>query len=176
MYLAHYGTPKHSGRYPFGSGKRPFQRAGGGHGRNESAKKRLSKMDDQDLANYTKRKENENKYIAGEAAKYDVASKGLKSSEQVARGASNAIAKTSRRKKEKIVNEKFDLSKMSDQDLQREVNRMNLEKNFKNLKKEQISLGRDTANEYLDIAGDIVGVVGNAASVAMAIYIIKNKL
>jgi hypothetical protein len=24
-YLAHYGTPKHSGRYPYGSGKRPYQ-------------------------------------------------------------------------------------------------------------------------------------------------------
>ena len=24
-YLMHYGTPKHSGRYPYGSGKRPYQ-------------------------------------------------------------------------------------------------------------------------------------------------------
>jgi hypothetical protein len=24
-YLMHYGTPRHSGRYPFGSGDRPYQ-------------------------------------------------------------------------------------------------------------------------------------------------------
>jgi hypothetical protein len=24
-YLVHYGTPKHSGRYPWGSGNRPYQ-------------------------------------------------------------------------------------------------------------------------------------------------------
>lgn len=29
-YLIHYGIPKRSGRYPYGSGKRPFQSSGGG--------------------------------------------------------------------------------------------------------------------------------------------------
>ena len=24
-YLCHYGTPRHSGRYPWGSGKEPYQ-------------------------------------------------------------------------------------------------------------------------------------------------------
>lgn len=28
-YLMHYGTPKHSGRYPWGSGERPYQHGGG---------------------------------------------------------------------------------------------------------------------------------------------------
>ena len=28
-YLAHYGTKKHSGRYPWGSGERPYQSGGG---------------------------------------------------------------------------------------------------------------------------------------------------
>ena len=28
-YLAHYGTPRHSGRYPWGSGDRPYQSGGG---------------------------------------------------------------------------------------------------------------------------------------------------
>ena len=27
-YLLHYGTPRHSGRYPYGSGKRPYQSSG----------------------------------------------------------------------------------------------------------------------------------------------------
>lgn len=25
-YIIHYGTPRHSGRYPWGSGKDPYQR------------------------------------------------------------------------------------------------------------------------------------------------------
>lgn len=29
-HLAHYGIPKRSGRYPYGSGERPFQSGGGG--------------------------------------------------------------------------------------------------------------------------------------------------
>lgn len=28
-YLMHYGTPQHSGRYPWGSGERPYQHGGG---------------------------------------------------------------------------------------------------------------------------------------------------
>lgn len=32
MYLAHYGTPRHSGRYPWGSGENPYQSLGGVHG------------------------------------------------------------------------------------------------------------------------------------------------
>ena len=28
-YLAHYGAPRHSGRYPWGSGDRPYQSGGG---------------------------------------------------------------------------------------------------------------------------------------------------
>ena len=28
-YLMHYGTPQHSGRYPYGSGDRPYQHAPG---------------------------------------------------------------------------------------------------------------------------------------------------
>ena len=27
--MMHYGTPRHSGRYPYGSGERPFQRDSG---------------------------------------------------------------------------------------------------------------------------------------------------
>lgn len=41
-YLVHYGTPRHSGRYPYGSGERPFQRLEGSKGRlGKSIKKRF---------------------------------------------------------------------------------------------------------------------------------------
>lgn len=42
-YLCHFGTKKHSGRYPYGSGERPFQREGGrkklGFGKKKESKK-----------------------------------------------------------------------------------------------------------------------------------------
>lgn len=38
-YLEHYGTPRHSGRYPWGSGDNPFQRNGGFIGRVEGLRK-----------------------------------------------------------------------------------------------------------------------------------------
>jgi len=174
MYLAHYGTPHHSGRYPFGSGKRPFQRNGGGRSKKESAKERLSKMDDNTLAAYTKRRENENKYKAGEAVKYDQASKAFKAGSEGSRAASRAVSKSAERKRNKIIARDFDVSKMSDQDLQKKVNRMNLERNYRNLKSDQISLGRDRAADYLDTAGDILAVGASAAQIAMAIYFIKN--
>ena len=37
--LRHYGTPRHSGRYPWGSGENPYQRAIGFHGHVEELRK-----------------------------------------------------------------------------------------------------------------------------------------
>lgn len=38
--LAHYGTPRHSGRYPWGSGKNPYQRSRDFYGKIQDLKKR----------------------------------------------------------------------------------------------------------------------------------------
>ena len=40
-YLSHYGTPMHSGRYPYGSGERPYQGDGGTKASYKKAKKDL---------------------------------------------------------------------------------------------------------------------------------------
>lgn len=52
-YLIHYGIPKRSGRYPWGSGKRPFQSGGGREQRisrradriNKRAVKKMTKLE-----------------------------------------------------------------------------------------------------------------------------------
>lgn len=52
VYLAHYGTPRHSGRYPWGSGKDPYQslgssaRAGEKFIKSFSKKSRVEKQND----------------------------------------------------------------------------------------------------------------------------------
>lgn len=38
-YLEHYGTPRHSGRYPYGSGENPYQHSGDFLGRISELKK-----------------------------------------------------------------------------------------------------------------------------------------
>ena len=38
-YLEHYGTPRHSGRYPYGSGENPYQHSGNFLGRISELKK-----------------------------------------------------------------------------------------------------------------------------------------
>lgn len=40
-YLLHYGTPRHSGRYPWGSGDSPYQRSGDFLSRVDELKKRV---------------------------------------------------------------------------------------------------------------------------------------
>jgi len=106
------------------------------------------------------------------ASDYSNLGKGLNTGSNMSRSSASAINKTSRIKKNKMVDQE-DVSKLTDQELQRRVNRMNLERNYKSLKRDQISLGRDRVAEYLDIAGDVISGLGSAAMVAGTIYMIK---
>lgn len=54
---------------------------------------------------------------------------------------------------------KMDLSDLSDAELQRRVNRMNLERQYTSLSTQDVASGWDKASEILDIAGDVV-VIG----------------
>lgn len=49
-YLMHYGTPRHSGRYPWGSGENPYQRAS--EWRKEYTKLKKSGMSETEIANH----------------------------------------------------------------------------------------------------------------------------
>ena len=71
---------------------------------------------------------------------------------------------------------KFDLSKMSDEDLKREINRLNLEKTYVSLKTQDISKGESKINSILDIAGGITGIASSAVLIAVAIWQIKHKV
>lgn len=50
-FLQHYGTPRHSGRYPWGSGDNPFQR-GGGDFLNRVQDLRKEGLSEKEIANY----------------------------------------------------------------------------------------------------------------------------
>lgn len=67
------------------------------------------------------------------------------------------------------------IRQMSDEELRKEVNRMLLENQYASLKSQRTESGKDTVNRILSVAGDVLAIGASAASIAMAIYTIKNK-
>lgn len=106
------------------------------------------------------------------AADYGNVGKGLGGASGAARTGSNMASKKANKKRKKIA-ETIDVSKMTDQDLQKAVNRMNLEQNYKRLKTGNIQNGHDRVADILDQCGDIMAIGASAASIALAIYTIK---
>lgn len=68
---------------------------------------------------------------------------------------------------------KTDLSSMSDQELQRAVNRMNLERNYLQLTHGNTSKGAAYVENVLDFAGDVLAVTGSAAAIAVSIKALR---
>lgn len=99
---------------------------------------------------------------------YKAMSTGLQSASNASRNASNITTQSANRKRRRVAN-KEDLSQLSDQELQRRVNRMNLERNYKSLKSENVASGREYAGSILSTAGEILAIGASAASIALAI-------
>ena len=67
------------------------------------------------------------------------------------------------------------LESMSDDDLRKAVNRMDLERQYSNLKSETVSRGRVTAEKVLSIAGDALAIGVSATAIAVSIANLKKK-
>lgn len=61
------------------------------------------------------------------------------------------------------------LETMSDADLAKEVDRLDLEQQYSRLSNSKIRRGKTSVNEVLDIAGDIVGIGASAVAIAVGI-------
>ena len=61
------------------------------------------------------------------------------------------------------------LETMSDADLAKEVDRLDLEQQYSRLSNSKIRRGKTSVNEILDIAGDIVGIGASAVTIAIGI-------
>lgn len=112
-YLEHYGIPRRSGRYPWGSGSRPFQ------GDSAAAKSSGSTKS------------------SGKSRKTGLFKKGkteTKSSEE-------------------------DLSKISSEELQKKISRIQLEKQYRDLtaKPKTVSKGRQVLNSILESSSKNIG-------------------
>lgn len=71
---------------------------------------------------------------------------------------------------------KMDLSKMSDDDLRKQINRYHLEKQYNDLfAPVKVSKGKDFVKNTLDVGGTVLAVGSSALSVALAIRELKGK-
>ena len=67
------------------------------------------------------------------------------------------------------------LEKMSDSDLAREVDRLNLEQQYSRLQSSNIRRGKTQVSDVLDIAGDVIGIGASAVAIAVGIKKLMNK-
>ena len=112
-YLEHYGIPRRSGRYPWGSGSRPFQ--GDSPAAKSSGKTKTS----------------------GKSGKTGLFKKG----------------------KTKTESSEEDLSEISSEELQKKINRIQLEKQYRDLttKPKTVSKGHQILNSILESSSKNIG-------------------
>lgn len=83
------------------------------------------------------------------------------------------LKKTEELTRPKSIPKRFDLSKMSDQDLKNRINRELLEQQYNKLFADtspvQVSKGRAILQDTLDVAGSVLAITGSALSIVLAI-------
>ena len=67
------------------------------------------------------------------------------------------------------------LEKMSDSDLAREIDRLNLEQQYARLQASDIQRGKIRAADVLDTAGDIIAIGASSVALAVGIKKLMNK-
>lgn len=170
------GAPgRGSGRYPLGSGKRPYQDYGGGK---QTNKQRAKGMSDEELQKEVKRLNLEKNYVKLKGGDPDT----LADARDIANESSNALnrVKNSIRQNNQQGStwSRMDLSDMTDQQLRDAINRENLEIQYSkmfNTKKPEIKKGQVYAEKILDVSGDVLAIAGSALAIAVSIKALRNK-
>lgn len=169
-YLAHFGTKRHSGRYPWGTGDRPYQDDPENLSKNEV--KRLVKEYNETHGTKIKVK---NAIIKKDGNTYTSKGKKISDTEVISKN-----AKDKKNEKEIIKNKEPEFKKMSDDELSKTISRMDLEKRYlqdvKDLNPHTTSLGK----KYASLLGDtlvksMIGGAGAAVNVATA-NVVKKAL
>ena len=90
-------------------------------------------------------------------------------------GFANRISSRKQTKAREKAKSKIDTSNMSNKELQDAITRMNLERQYKDLKTSELSNGRSATSDILADIGDVVAIGAGIAGIAASIYTIKNK-
>lgn len=69
---------------------------------------------------------------------------------------------------------RYDFSNMTDAELRQTINRMNMEKQYTDLKNEELSRGRQSAHDTLELIGDLAAISSSVALVGTALYRTKH--
>lgn len=183
LVLIHEGN-KNSGRYPRGSGARPYQHEGLRFGKKKYVNddgtltpKGEARFELEKKRNAIKKKDNRVKDVE------DLRDPDRWSKEDTERGksvvdASSNLVKELRNIESSIKpkSQKFDLSEMTDADLRQQINRMQMEEQFSRLmnnREPEITRGREFLRETLDIAGKTLAVTSSALGIALAMKQLK---
>ncbi len=103
---------------------------------------------------------------------YQSMNAGFNSASQAARSAASVSDRVSGRKRRKTM-QAIDTSKISDQELQKRINRLNMERNYKSLMTEDLSEGRSRVSSTLFILGDTLAIASSVAGIAVAVKQLK---
>lgn len=88
----------------------------------------------------------------------------LKASSNISNESSKIARKASEKGRRKT-REEIDLSDMSNKDLHIAINRMSLEKQYKDLATADVRTGWDVASDILDVAGSVMAIGASAATI-----------
>lgn len=155
-YLAHEGVKERSGRYRWGSGKRPFQRLGG------TAKGYFE-------PNLKGGKGNDNK---------SAAEKNFSNTKNIVNDTRNIVQNFPMTRKEKEYSSRVhqQAKRMTDKELRDTINRKNLERQYENVMMDgHVGTGRKRAERILAVAGSIAAVGASGATMYSAIQNSKAK-
>lgn len=114
------------------------------------------------------------KAIGGDKNPYSkVAGQGIEAASRASKLAKKIDSTSQTKKHAKETMEK--LEKMSDSDLAREIDRLNLEQQYARLQASDIQRGKIRAADVLDTAGDIIAIGASSVALAVGIKKLMNK-
>lgn len=183
-FLIHEGKPRRSGRYPWGSGDRPFQSLKIGTQKYQNKDGSLTPAGEKRYAKekYKNSLQKQKNQLSDEGVR-DVdrwVKDDLEKAHRVVKTGSDTVRELQRMEREtspKPKKERMDLTNMTDQELRQRINRELTERQYNDLfgktSEPKISKGRKYLRETLDIAGGVLAVGASSLSIALAIKELK---
>ena len=105
----------------------------------------------------------------------------LKETKKAGESASNVAGRFERKQQAKQraaerERKKKEMQKLSDEELRRRINRLNLEKQYSDLTREDTDVGRWTIQEKIDLGTDVASIALNLVTIGATVYMAKKKL